>query len=778
MAKNIIRFIIYCIILSFSVSLVFSQSTGDVVGTRLCMGADCRSTWPTFSESDNLQAVTDRGRTTTQNIQSPRYEDYNSPSYYVDPAGTSNLNVLNKLRFSGVGGDSGQSPEYYAIYQESGAWTNPYPDLRIQYHTGIEMEAYFGYGGIRMYDGYDGSGNPNDLAFAVGNGDHTVRSYHNFYAPIMFDQNNPSYYVDPASTSRMNAITYDTLSSSSSSSYGITTQNIYMDTVNTGVGGDPLEINYYRQGDVRICNGPAGICSVGIGTNPSYRLDVNGDIRAQSAWLRTTGNTGWYSDTWGGGWFMQDGTWIRAYNSKSVYTPGEMQAGTVRGNSNLCIGSDCRSSWPSFAGDPTPDTIADDNVISSGEVNFNYAGSNSKGGGATSCNGDSTCEIQNYIEGAYGTVAQSTDEWLRLNPAGGSDHSSGIYSAGGLRADGGLAAGGYSLSGGEVRASLFRDGNSGYYVDPASTSVLSTVCVSGTCGASLTSDGTYIVANNYLRAPSGVYSQGWLQSNGHLYGAWSGGGNRLYLSGYTNNGLYNDGTWIKADTYLRAGVGIYSDNYIQGAGYIQSPIFYDWDSSYYLNADSTSRLNSLITVGSITLGGVARSSWPDAIPSGLIAMFAGSCPSGWSEFTSMRNRFPRGDSNGVYTGSTGGSDTHSHTYNDVISHSHSASSGNNNADHTHGGTTSTTGSHAHSTPVFTRAGGDEGGRLTEGDDQGAGSKVLMDAAGNHAHTFSSGGTSASHQHSVTVNAAGVGTGTTNSPSALPQYLDVIYCQKS
>jgi len=39
---------------------------------------------------------------------------------------------------------------------------------------------------------------------------------------------------------------------------------------------------------------------VGIGTtNPGYKLDVVGDIRAQSAWLRTTAQTGLYSDTYG-----------------------------------------------------------------------------------------------------------------------------------------------------------------------------------------------------------------------------------------------------------------------------------------------------------------------------------------------------------------------------------------------------------------------------------------------------------------------------------------------
>lgn len=36
-------------------------------------------------------------------------------------------------------------------------------------------------------------------------------------------------------------------------------------------------------------------------------------------WFRSTGATGWYSETYGGGWHMTDTTWIRAYNGKKVY---------------------------------------------------------------------------------------------------------------------------------------------------------------------------------------------------------------------------------------------------------------------------------------------------------------------------------------------------------------------------------------------------------------------------------------------------------------------------
>ena len=38
-----------------------------------------------------------------------------------------------------------------------------------------------------------------------------------------------------------------------------------------------------------------------------------------SNWFRSTGSTGWQSQTYGGGWYMSDNTWIRTYGNKWVY---------------------------------------------------------------------------------------------------------------------------------------------------------------------------------------------------------------------------------------------------------------------------------------------------------------------------------------------------------------------------------------------------------------------------------------------------------------------------
>ena len=43
-------------------------------------------------------------------------------------------------------------------------------------------------------------------------------------------------------------------------------------------------------------------------------------------WYRAKGNSGFYFQDHGGGWFMEDDTWIKSWGSKSIYTAGKMKA--------------------------------------------------------------------------------------------------------------------------------------------------------------------------------------------------------------------------------------------------------------------------------------------------------------------------------------------------------------------------------------------------------------------------------------------------------------------
>lgn len=61
---------------------------------------------------------------------------------------------------------------------------------------------------------------------------------------------------------------------------------------------------------------------IGGYNNTSYALSTASFI-CQS-WIRTTGSTGWYNESYGGGWYMQDSTYIRNYGSKHLYITGRL----------------------------------------------------------------------------------------------------------------------------------------------------------------------------------------------------------------------------------------------------------------------------------------------------------------------------------------------------------------------------------------------------------------------------------------------------------------------
>lgn len=59
-------------------------------------------------------------------------------------------------------------------------------------------------------------------------------------------------------------------------------------------------------------------------------------------WFRSTGRTGWYSETYGGGIWMTDSSWVRVYNSKAFLCNNDMRAG--EGNQHTII----NNNWIGF----------------------------------------------------------------------------------------------------------------------------------------------------------------------------------------------------------------------------------------------------------------------------------------------------------------------------------------------------------------------------------------------------------------------------------------------
>ena len=202
-----------------------------------------------------------------QDYRAPVFYDSNDTNYYVDGNTWSRLWGLGTFYLRnnydvatdhpyGMYFANGLSTAY-AIYREPGAWTNPYPDLRIAFHTGIKMGANAGYNGMRFYDDYtmatqvmsinnssDGLGANNvyiNNNLQVGQ---SVRS------EIWYDTNNTGYYIDGNNTSSLNTLTVDrinmrdmgdfiTLYGNDNQYHSISSRNA------TGGAADDIRINSY-----------------------------------------------------------------------------------------------------------------------------------------------------------------------------------------------------------------------------------------------------------------------------------------------------------------------------------------------------------------------------------------------------------------------------------------------------------------------------------------------------------------------------------------------------
>ncbi len=214
------------------------------------------------SHGDNLG---DHTATTTLNMNNNQLVV--KPNVTVDSGNTG-------IHWHGAGDFS------YAIYQESGSWTSPYPDMMIRFHTGLKLSADSEYGGVKIYAG---SAEEQTAQFD-NNGLRINRT--NLY----FDASNPYIY--------------------SGGSYVVIPNGLYV-SGGTAYIQNSLRTRGYIQND---------------GSSYSGYVRIEDDLHVAN-WVRTDGSSGIYFQSYGGGWHMTDGTWIRAYNNKPVYADAEIRSG-------------------------------------------------------------------------------------------------------------------------------------------------------------------------------------------------------------------------------------------------------------------------------------------------------------------------------------------------------------------------------------------------------------------------------------------------------------------
>jgi len=169
----------------------------------------------------------------------------------------------------------------------------------INYHTGIKMLGYHGYGGIRMYAGYQASAVPTGEVMSVGNGDYNVRVMNRLYAGDALCIRGDCRTSWPSGGGGTGY--RDIYATAGSGNNGI----IWPDNP-FGGGGDDAWIRYYRDG-----SGEDTALQIGIANDAHDEIELYsaGEIELQGPGGNPLGFE-FPNNRWGGG---GDTAWIRYY---------------------------------------------------------------------------------------------------------------------------------------------------------------------------------------------------------------------------------------------------------------------------------------------------------------------------------------------------------------------------------------------------------------------------------------------------------------------------------
>jgi len=389
---------------------------------------------------------------------------------------------------------------------------------------------------------------------ASGTGTYTTSG--DYRAPIFYDSNDTGYYVDPNGTSNLNV-----------SAFG------------------------------------RAYAGYDAGQSSSFSC---------SNWFRSSGNTGWYNASYAVGIYAIDSTWVRTYNSAQFYSDTIIQAGaSVRApifydsnNTGYYVDPNGTSN---FAGLTVSSTISGSVSGSSNYTTTNYVGGQQLNPQTYFNNGvglkvamtavagywSDTLWINGYSGGdvlsmcalhtqrngqprMYISSQQSTASsygTLYEFPTYGNNYNSGALYAGifydsdntGYYVDPASTSNvnqfqsdrTYGFS--DIRSPIFYDyNNTGYYVDPASTSNINIVNAAGTC----TFSGTVNFTNGSTYSAF-MYGQGNTASvSGTGMNVYSTGGNGAVMA-FHRGGYYAVNFGLDSDNVIRIGGWSASANRLQ-----------------------------------------------------------------------------------------------------------------------------------------------------------------------------------------------------------------------
>jgi hypothetical protein len=488
------------------------------------------------------------------------YYDQNNTGYYVDPASGSRLG--GQILFDGLSNVASNG------------------DITSRRSNGATGVYYFSDGGSK-YLFWDGG------QYLFGNAGPVIASGTSFRAPIFYDSDNTSFYLDPASTG-------DALIAAGNGAFGISYSKARITARRDTSGTTPAD-----SASIVLSNRSTAINGTLAG---GIFMDTFRDIRdphyAGGIWFtrnQTSGNLASGSDivfgameNWDTGLPTER---MRIYATGPVLATSDFRAPVFYDNSNTAyyvdpvngtvlnrlvsiIGAGNSSGGNLQLGDKTEST-AKWSVMTGAHYN---GVSQAKGITLVASYGSATGnEISiggNIYEANPATYIAFYTATSITHPTGGSNRLS-------INGDGNVTANV------DIRAPIYYDsGNTAYYVDPASSTALF-------------SDGVVVAGTQGFQ--SRVYTVGarnriWSFNNADGYGISYFQGTAGTISADTIG--FHFGTATAAASTLQ----VIGNNYTLSLGSMRSPLFYDSDNTgYYLDASSTG--TSLNVAGSIIAAG-------------------------------------------------------------------------------------------------------------------------------------------------------------------------------
>jgi hypothetical protein len=488
-------------------------------------------------------------------IRAPIFYDTTDTAYYWNFASGAQSNIYTFI--TGLA--------YYQSQFGSGVYSGAVANAPLQVYSndgGTAMMSFHRAGAYAINMGLDPDNHLRIGGWSAaanrwvldGSGNNWVAG--SFRAPVFYDSDDTGYYLDAASTSRINQINYTALYSASNTDYGIVGNNGFFDTVNSGVDADALELCYVRGSEVRIgTSGGNKAIRASLfykGTNTAYFVNPDGTSILNT--VSVAQNNGVNFNGAGSTYIIGtsgDGANSTTANLKIQSWFGIGFGPTISGqlvpNGENAVWIDCRN------GDLTARRIlvaqqdARAPIFYDSNDTFYYVNPNGNSILYKFENINQRCAYDRAWDNYPSiTVFNNTDQGpvgdFRIHGVGGP--SGGDFNVR-LLVDGTVQ----SLS--DVQAPIFYDSNNtAFYINPNSTSN-----VSAMVSYSLQGNGNVGGTGSASWHPSGIYSAGY----NWLYGGISaGGGDISSVNNYYGNAYYDSGdtstyvnpngvSWIKGD---------------------------------------------------------------------------------------------------------------------------------------------------------------------------------------------------------------------------------------